>query len=115
MAEDELRNEIMEYQNLQQQIQLISMQKQQMQMQLSEIDKAIEELGKTGEKQQVYRLVGGVFIPKEPHALKKELAEEKEAIELRKSGILKQEGKITERFMALRKKLEAAQKASGAE
>ncbi|MFH0971519.1 MAG: prefoldin subunit beta [Candidatus Micrarchaeota archaeon] len=110
MAEEELRNEIIEFQNMQQQMQLVSMQKQQIQVQLQEIERASEELLKTQEKATCYKLVGSVFIPKAPAALKKELADEKESLELRKSGLLKQEAKLSERFGVLRKKLEAAQK-----
>jgi prefoldin beta subunit len=110
MVQEELRNEVIEFQNLQQQLQLIAMQKQQIQVQLSENDKAQEELIKVSEKQAIYRLIGGIFIPKTAAVLKKELLEEKESLELRKSGLAKQETKLNERFTQIRKKLEAAQK-----
>jgi prefoldin beta subunit len=114
MSENELRNEIIEFQNIQQQLQLLGMQKQQIQVQVQDLEKALEELAKVPENKEVFRFIGSVFIPKTPSTLKKELAEEKEALELRKNGLLKQESKINERFSVLRKKIEAAQKGDAA-
>lgn len=113
VEKEDLRNELIEFQNMQQQMQIILMQKQQMQVQLQEIERAKEELGKNAGKGAIYRFVGSVFIPKSADALQKELAEEREALELRRSGLQKQEGKLAERMNAIKKKVEAYQKEHG--
>ncbi|MBI5228758.1 prefoldin subunit [Candidatus Micrarchaeota archaeon] len=101
---EEMKKELVEYQNMQQQLQLILLQKQQIQIQLNETERAEEELKKSEGK--FYRFAGSVLIPKEKEVLKKELKEEKESLELRKSVIQKQEEKITERMNSVRKKFE---------
>ncbi|MEK6953547.1 MAG: prefoldin subunit beta [Candidatus Micrarchaeota archaeon] len=114
MSEEDLRNELIEFQNLQQQMQIINMQRQQLTVQLSEIEKAKEEVAKTPERHAMYRLVGNVFVPKDAATMKKDLEEEKETLEMRKSGLQKQEQKFTERINVIRKKVEAAQAKEGA-
>lgn len=114
MAEEDLRNELIEFQNLQQQLQLVAMQKQQLLVNAQEVQRALEEVGKASEKQSIYRLIGNVFIPKTAAGIKKELEEEKEALELRKGTVAKQEQKFTERLNAIRKKVEVQQAKEGA-
>ncbi len=99
------REDVIELQNLQQQLQFLSMQRQQMELQVSELTKAGDEV--TGSNGQLYRFVGSVIVPKEKASLKKELEAEKESIALRQGTFGKQEEKLKERFMTLRKKLEA--------
>lgn len=99
------REDVIELQNLQQQLQFLSMQRQQMELQVSELTKAGDEV--TGSNGQLYRFVGSVIVPKEKASLKKELEAEKESIALRQGTFAKQEEKVKERFMTLRKKLEA--------
>ncbi|MFH1750985.1 MAG: prefoldin subunit beta [Candidatus Micrarchaeota archaeon] len=114
MTEENLRNELIEFQNIQQQLQIIVMQKQQVQAQLTELERAKEEVDKTPEKYAMYRLTGNVFVPKDAAKLKKDLDEEKETLELRKNGIQKQEQKLSERADTIRRKVEAQQAKEGA-
>lgn len=109
----ETQNDLIEFQNLQQQLQILALQKQQVAAQVAEIDKASEEIDKAGETGSgagagFYRFVGSVIVPKKKEDLRKELNGEKESLELRKSVFEKQETKLRERFVSLRKKLEAA-------
>ncbi|VVB68024.1 Prefoldin subunit beta [Candidatus Norongarragalina meridionalis] len=99
-----------DFQTVQQQLQLVLMQKQQTDLQLAELKKAEEEVSK-GEG-SFYRFVGAVIVPKKKEDLKKELAEEKESLELRQGIFEKQEKVLRERFDALRKKLESSEDAS---
>ena len=110
MAEmdEQTRKGLLEYQNLQQNLQFSAMQKQQLAIQLDEVQKALEELEKAGEGTEIYRAVGSVFVRKDRGSLKNELLEEKESIELRKGSLEKQEKKMAERFESLRKELEAS-------
>lgn len=97
------RQDLAEYQALQQQLQLLLMQKQQVQLQVSEGRKAEEQLqGYTG---SAYRFAGGVLVEKKPDKLKEELKAERETLEMRSGALEKQEGKLVERLKALEAKL----------
>jgi len=100
-------SDVRDFQTVQQQLQLILLQKQQVDMQLMELKKAGEEVGKS--EGTFYRFVGSVVVPKKKEELKKELAEEKETLELRQGVFGKQEKILRERFDGLRKKLEAGE------
>lgn len=104
---EETRKEIMEFQSLQQQAQYTAMQKQQFALHLADIEKALEEV-KTSQG-QCFRYAGSVIVPKDKETLEKELADEKESLQLRQSIINKQEAKIKERLEAIAKKFEGPQ------
>ncbi len=95
----------MDFQGLQQQLQLVMMQRQQLAVQLAETRKAADEVKKS--EGGLYRFAGTVLIPKKKDELEKELAGELEAMETRTSMLQKQEEKVRERLQALAKKLEA--------
>lgn len=101
---EEQKKELVEYQNLQQQQQLLGLQLQQTSMQVAELDKALEEAEKGG--QGFYRVVGSVLVPKTGEELKKELGEEKKDLQARNELFEKQEKKVREKSNELRKKLE---------
>ncbi len=94
-----MRESVIEFQNLQQQLQMVLLQKQQMQMQLSENSKVQEELGKYAGN--TYRFAGSVLVQKDSEHLKKELNAETEAIDMRKQILEKQESKLIERLKSL--------------
>jgi len=102
---EEQRKDIIEYQQLQNQLQVAVMQKQQMEVQISELEKASEEAQKSNGT--IYRFFANVIVPKEKTVLVKELAGEKEMLEVRKSALEKQEKTMRERFAEVRKRLEA--------
>ncbi len=103
--DEETKKEIIEYQNLQQQIQVMIMQRQQALAALAENDKAAEEAGKSSGT--LYRFVGSVIVPKKKDELLADLKEEKTALESRRDVFAKQEERLRKRFDELRKKLEA--------
>ncbi|MCX6768030.1 MAG: prefoldin subunit [Candidatus Micrarchaeota archaeon] len=107
---EEQKKDVMEFQNMQQQLQFISIQRQQTAVQLAEAKNALGEVKKS--EGTLYRLAGTVLVPKKKDALEKELAGEIEALEARQGIIQKQEDKIRERAPALAKKIEAIQKAA---
>jgi prefoldin beta subunit len=108
---EETKNDLMEFQQLQQQIQLLQMQRQQTLAQIAEVDKAREEVEKNTGAGQLYRFVGSIIVPKKKDELLKELADERESLDVRVNAFKKQEDKHREKYDALRKKLE--QKLSG--
>ncbi len=108
VSEEQLRADLVEYQTLQQQLQFLAMQRQQNAMQAAELEKAKEEAEKASGT--LYRSMGAILIPKQKDILIKELADEKETIDVRSGALQKQEEKLKERFTALRQKLEALQR-----
>jgi len=100
---EEVKRDVIEFQQLQQQLQLVALQKQQTAFQIAELTKAGEEVEKSSGK--FYRFTGSVLVPKDKEALKKELSTEKESLELRQGMFQKQEDKLRERLTAIQKKL----------
>ncbi|MFH0713810.1 MAG: prefoldin subunit [Candidatus Micrarchaeota archaeon] len=109
MKDEELRNQLQEYQATQSQLQMLSMQLQQLTMQENETQKALEEIEKG--KGPFYRFVSNILVEKDKESLKKELGEEKETIAMRVTMFKKQEDKLKVRFEELKKTLEQASKA----
>ncbi len=104
---EETKNELIEFQQLQQQIQILQIQRQQTLAQIAELDKAREEVEKTIDANaKLYRFVGSIIVPKKKDELLKELSEERESLDVRVNAFKKQEDKLRERYDALRKKLE---------
>ena len=88
----------------QQQIQGILTQKEILSTQMLEIEKALEEIGKTKES-QVYRISGPILIKASKKDVKKDLQEKKEMIALRVKSLEKNEKNIKDKIGVLRDKL----------
>ena len=101
---DAEREEIMKFQQIQQQTQVLLMQKQNVQMQTAEIENALKEIEKTKDK-EVFEVVGNVMIKKDKKMLQDSLKEKKDILELRISALDKQTNKLAEQATALQKKL----------
>lgn len=110
--EEEMRKQLADFQQLQQQLQMLAYQHQQMDLQLKDLEHTKEELKTAGEG-QAYRFVGAFFVPKDKAQLEKDLQEEKETLELRAKTLQKQEEKMSERLESIRKWFERQQKAKG--
>ncbi|MBI4406851.1 prefoldin subunit beta [Candidatus Micrarchaeota archaeon] len=108
MNEEELRKQLQEFQNIQGQLQMLSMQFQQLKFQQAETEKAMQEVEKNDGP--FYRMVSNILVEKDKTSLKKELGEEKDAIDLRTSTFKKQEERLKPKFDELRKKIEQAAK-----
>jgi len=108
MAEQQLtegqKKDLGDYQSLQQQMQMLMMQKQQLAVAQAENKAAVEAVEKAEGK--VYRFAGSVLVEKDKTALKEELDNAAETLELRAKVIDKQEKQARERLAALVKKLE---------
>jgi prefoldin beta subunit len=107
---DETRKDVNEFQNAQQQLQMVLMQKQQIQLQLAEMSKVGDELGKAAGDAKFFKSVGNVLVPKSKDELQKDLASEKETLELRAGMLAKQEEKLSSRLLELQDKLRKAEK-----
>ncbi len=105
----QLQNQIAQYQQLQQQLQLLANQRLQLEAKLREIDGTLEELNKLTGDTQVYKSIGMLLVRQDDReGLKKELNEHKETLTVRVKSIQKQEKSLSERFEQLGEKIQTA-------
>jgi len=103
------QDDIMKFQQIQQQMQVIMMQKQGLQLQAAEIDGALRELENNKEK-DIFEVVGNIMIKKSKKEVADSLKEKKDLIDLRTSTIDKQAEKLNEKAIELQKKLSSRMK-----
>ncbi len=99
-----LQAQLDDFQNMQRQLQMLSMQRQQVNLQLEEMKMAQEELGKATGK--IYKAAGNLLIETTSAAAKKELAERIETFEVRATALGKQEEKARAKSEEMRAALE---------
>ncbi|MBI4163359.1 MAG: prefoldin subunit beta [Candidatus Aenigmarchaeota archaeon] len=87
----------------QQQLQNVVAQKEAFNMQLMEIKRAVEELENV--KEDVYKVAGPILVKSDPKAVKKELEEKVELIDLRLKTLEKGEEKLKKQIEDLKLKL----------
>jgi len=110
----QVQNQLAQFQQLQQQLQVLGSQRLQLEAKLRETAGTIEELGKAGADAPVYRSTGSLLIRVEDRgALSKELEEQKETLEIRVNTIKKQEKSLGERYEQLQQKLSEALESGG--
>lgn len=111
----ELQKEIMDFQSLQKQLELILLQKQQLMMQSSETNNALDELKNVSGK--VYKAAGSIMFETNKTDLEKELKEKKESLDSKLSILGKQEEKFRSKLKDsqtnLQEKLKPHMEASG--
>ena len=105
----QLQNQIAQYQQLQQQLQLLAQQRLQLEAKLREIEGTLEELGKITGETQVYKSIGMLLVRQDDReSLKKELDDHKETLTVRVKSIQKQEKSLSERYEQLGEKIQQA-------
>jgi prefoldin beta subunit len=104
---EETQNKLMQYQQMQQQLQYLGVQRYQLEVQLKETEKALEAVAKLKEGTPIYRSVGSLLVKVEDtDGLRKELAEKKDSQELRVRTLERQEKQMRERHEELGASLE---------
>ncbi|MBU0532519.1 prefoldin subunit beta [Candidatus Micrarchaeota archaeon] len=111
MKKEELNKSLLEYENMEKQLEVVLIQKHQLQIQLNEVKHALEELKKA--KGEVYRSVGAIVLGTTKEAAEADLKERNEMIELRLTQIEKQEEKLRKTVMDTQKKLQERMKEYG--
>ena len=105
----QLQNQIAQYQNLQQQLQVLGSQRVQLEAKLREIESTLEELGKVSAETPVYKSIGMLLVRQDDRdGLKKELEEHKETLTIRVKSLQKQEKSLSERYNDLAGKIQTA-------
>jgi len=105
-----LREQLARYDQIQQNLQAVLVQKQQVELELSETEKALEELGKATDSEQIYKFAGNLLVKVQKDAVMKELNEKKELGSTRKMVLAKQESRFRESLKELQTKIDDAVK-----
>jgi prefoldin beta subunit len=93
----------------QQQIQAIMTQKGAFSLEINEIKKALEELGKTKQK-EAYKISGPILIKSDVKKLKKDLNEKMDFLNLKLKNMEKQESMLKDKIGELKDKLSELEK-----
>ena len=96
---------IMQLQTFQQQANALAMQRESLTIQKIELERALEELKKAADKEDIYKAVGPVLIKTSKSSMVKELGEKKETADVRLKSIEKQDAKIHEKIKEIQGKL----------
>lgn len=105
---EEFEKNLVEYQQLEKQLQSILLQRHQLQLQLNEINMALEELKRS--KGDVFKSVGSILVKTTASDAERDLKEKKEISEIRLGTLSKQEEKLKTNLLNLQKKLEEGMK-----
>ncbi|MDC0211178.1 prefoldin subunit beta [Candidatus Nitrosopelagicus sp.] len=89
-----LQEQIGKMQQSQQNLQSILMQKQQVEMENAESDRALEELKKAADGDQVFKYAGSILIKSDKKSLIDELEEKKELSKTKTTVLTKQEERL---------------------
>jgi prefoldin beta subunit len=105
-----LREQLVRFDQLQQNLQAIQVQKQQIDVESSEVDRAIAELKKSSDTDAVYKSAGSILVKAKREDLLAELTERKELANTRSTVLGKQEQRVRENIKELQAKIEEALK-----
>jgi len=106
----QLQDKLAQFQNLQNQLQMVSVQRQQLQMQSADVSNAKKELEKAAADGKVYRLVGPMFIETNKAEGLEYLIDEDESAQTKIKVLEKQEKKLTEKLNDMRTELTSMMK-----
>ena len=101
-----LQEQIGKLQQSQQSLQSIMAQKQQVEMDSAEADKALEELKKAGDDDEVFKHAGSILIKSTKNVIIEELEEKKELAKTKITVLTKQEERIKVSLQEQEKKIQ---------
>jgi prefoldin beta subunit len=105
-----IREQLARFDQTQQNLQAVLIQKQQVEMELSETEKALQELAKASDSENIYKFAGNLLIKVAKPDIVKELTEKKELANTRKMVLAKQESRFKESIKDLQTKIDDAVK-----
>lgn len=97
---------VMQLQQYQQQMQLTAVQKENLTIQKISLERAIEEIEKAPDGEEVYKAVGPILIRSKKASLKDELKEKLSTLDARLGRIEAQEKKLRDKATEIQKKLQ---------
>jgi prefoldin beta subunit len=98
---------LMQLQTFQQQYQTVAIQKESLMIQKLELEKALEELAKAADKEEVFKAVGTILIRSTKAVLTKEMSEKKESVDVRLKSVDAQEKKVREKINEIQTRLQS--------
>jgi len=101
-----LQEQIAKMQQSQQNLQSILAQKQQVEMENTESDRALEELQKANDDEQVFKYAGSILIKSDKKTLIEELEEKKELSKTKITVLGKQEERLKTSLQEQEKKIQ---------
>jgi len=108
---EKLDDKIMEYENMEKQLEVVLIQKHQLQLQLNELKHAAEELKKA--KGDVYKSIGSLMILSNREESEKDLKDRQELVEVKLGALGKQEEKLRGSLTEAQKVLQERMKEYG--
>jgi prefoldin beta subunit len=104
-----IQNQLSQFEQVRQQLQVLTTQRIQVESQVRELDNAIEELDKTSKNSVVYKRVGSLFVKVDDKKdLHNNLSEQKETFDVRMKTLERQEKQLKERYTELQKEISKA-------
>ena len=104
---EDLRQKIINLQNLQQTLEFLTSQKIQIDTSLRENELAIDELEKSDENINVYKSIGGILVKSEKNKLLAEKKSTKTTLEMRSKTIAQKQERTKQQIDTMRKSLQA--------
>jgi len=105
-----LREQLARFEQIQQNLQAVLVQKQQVELEQAEAEKALEELNKTPDSDQIFKYAGNLLIKVSKEAITKELDEKKELASTRSLVLAKQESRFRESLKEIQAKIDESMK-----
>jgi len=105
-----LKEQLARFEQIQQNLQAVLVQKQQVELEQAEAEKALEELGKSSNSDQIYKFAGNLLIKVSRDAIVKELGEKKELASTRSLVLAKQEARFRENLKDIQAKIDSSMK-----
>jgi len=106
----QMRHQLAQFQQAQQQAQILLNQKQQLEVLLRETERAHEELAKLPDDAVVYKSLGTILVRANKVELQKSLAEQKETLDLRIKTLERQTERAIQRLQEMQSKIDEALK-----
>lgn len=104
----QIQNQIAQLQQVQQQVQALTMQKSQIEAMQKESKMALDELEKLADDAVIYRNVGELVIKTSKEESVSKLKDREETLSLRLQSISRQEERLTARFKQLQEQIQQA-------
>ncbi len=105
----QLQNQLQQFRQLQQQLQVITGQRVQLEARLKEVEGTIEELGRAADDATIYKSIGVLLVRASSRdEVRKELEDQKETLAIRVRTMGKQEKSLAERYERMQQQLTTA-------
>ncbi|MFQ5986089.1 MAG: prefoldin subunit beta [Thermoplasmata archaeon] len=112
----QLQNQINQFRQLQQQLQVTTAQRVQMETRLREVEVTLEELEKAEDDAPIYKSIGSLLVRAQgKEEVLKDLQDQKETLSIRVKTLEKQEKTLAERYERMQQQITQALGGTGLE